>query len=173
LVIALLAMAPAAVGQVSYDRIKNAASEPASWLTYSGSYASHRFSPLDEIDASNVSRLRPVWLYQTTSGGELETSPLVVDGILYLTEPRHRDRARREDRPARVELVPSHAEGIADARFRTNRGLASATTFTDARQPCRRLCGLEAVRWDVQIAENSLGYCITAALAIEGKIIVR
>ena len=86
LVVAVLALASSAMAQVSYDRIKNAGRDPASWLTYSGNYSSHRFSELDEIDASNVSRLRPVWIYQTTSGGELETSPLVVDGIMYLTQ---------------------------------------------------------------------------------------
>ena len=68
-VVVVLAVASAAMAQVSYERIKNAAGEPASWLTYSGNYASHRFSALDEIDASNVSRLRPMWLYQTSSGG--------------------------------------------------------------------------------------------------------
>ena len=48
-----------AQAQVPYTRIVKAASEPGSWLTYSGNYAAHRFSPLNEITPANVGRLAP------------------------------------------------------------------------------------------------------------------
>ena len=47
-----------AFGQVSFDRISNADKEPGNWLTYSRNYQGHRFSPLTEITAENVSRLK-------------------------------------------------------------------------------------------------------------------
>ena len=72
--------------QVSFERLRNAEKEPHNWLTYSGNYASHRFSSLTQIDRSNVANLRTIWAYQVPSG-YIETTPLVVDGIMYLTEP--------------------------------------------------------------------------------------
>ena len=71
---------------VPYQRLVDAASEPHNWLTYSGTYAAERFSLLDQIDPTNVADLRVDWVYQT-SPGLVETTPVVVDGIMYLTEP--------------------------------------------------------------------------------------
>ncbi len=64
--------------QVSYERILDAASEPGSWLTYSGSYGAQRYSTLDQIDRDNVHRLQPAWVYQTRSTLKFEVSPLVA-----------------------------------------------------------------------------------------------
>ena len=76
-----------ALGQVTYERILNADKEPGNWLTYSGNYSSHRYSPLTAITRDNVASLRPVWVFQTGGGGSLETSPIVIDGIMYITQP--------------------------------------------------------------------------------------
>src|SRR6476620_9387811 len=73
--------------QVPHKRIVDAAAEPGNWLTYSGNYQAHRFSPLREITPQNVSRLKPAWVYQTQARSRFETSPIVVDGVMYVTEP--------------------------------------------------------------------------------------
>src|SRR6187399_2105892 len=73
--------------QVPYDRIVKAESEPANWLTYAGSYKSQRYTQLDQINKQNVPQLKPAWVYQLRAGGVFETSPLVVDGVMYMTEP--------------------------------------------------------------------------------------
>jgi glucose dehydrogenase len=73
--LALVVILPAIVAaQVPYDRIRSADREPESWLTYSGGYAGHRFSPLAEITPENVARLRPAWVYQVQEPG-LRSSP--------------------------------------------------------------------------------------------------
>jgi alcohol dehydrogenase (cytochrome c) len=82
---ALIAVPLAA--QVTAERILHTEHEPGNWLTYSGNYQGHRYSPLDQINAANVARLKPVWAYQINDPGQFETSPLVVDGILYISEP--------------------------------------------------------------------------------------
>src|SRR5579871_4536871 len=82
----LAAVLPASA-QVSYERIVKASEEPGNWLTYSGNYQAHRFSALKQITPENVAGLKPVWVYQMKEKGEFETSPIVVDGILYITEP--------------------------------------------------------------------------------------
>ena len=70
-----------------YDRIVKAESEPANWLTYAGSYKSQRYTQLDQINKQNVTQLKPAWVYQLRAGGVFETSPVVVDGVMYMTEP--------------------------------------------------------------------------------------
>src|SRR5579872_4059546 len=72
--------------QVTSERIRHAEREPGNWLTYSGNYSSHRYSPLDQINAQNVRNLRPSWVYQIGALDKAETTPLVVDGVMYLTE---------------------------------------------------------------------------------------
>src|ERR1043165_3191138 len=73
--------------QVPYDRIVKAESEPGNWLTYAGSYKSQRYTQLDQINKQNVAQLKPEWVYQLGAAGVFETSPIVVDGIMYMTEP--------------------------------------------------------------------------------------
>ena len=73
--------------QVTFERILKADAEPHNWLTYSGNYAGHRFSPLTQINEGNVANLKPLWAYQTNSLQKFETTPLVVDGVMYISEP--------------------------------------------------------------------------------------
>ncbi len=76
-----------AFAQVPYQRIVGADSNPGSWVTYSGNYQAQRFSQLEQINRQNVARLKPTWIYQMRNGGIVETSPIVTDGVMYLTEP--------------------------------------------------------------------------------------
>ena len=59
------------------------------WLTFSGNYTGQRHSPLEQLTPKNVAGLVPLWVFQTDvpglPGRAIETSPLVVDGILYIT----------------------------------------------------------------------------------------
>jgi len=73
--------------QVPFERIRKAAAEPQNWLTYSGNYEAHRFSPLTQLTPANVAGLKPLWIYQAPETGTVETTPLVVDGVMYVTEP--------------------------------------------------------------------------------------
>ena len=77
--------------QVTYDRLLRATQEPQNWLTYSGDYASLLHSALKQIDPNNVKNLEQKWVFQAdTSLQNFEATPLVVDGIMYLTEaPNH------------------------------------------------------------------------------------
>ena len=164
--------------QVSFERLRNAENEPHNWLTYSGNYASHRFSSLTQIDRSNVASLRTIWAYQVPSG-LIETTPLVVDGIMYLTEPpssvsaldvRTGRRLWRWD----AEIRPN----VLNIGFpRVNRGVAilGETLFVGTLDA--HLVALDvrsgAVRWDVEVADNSIGFSITMApLALDRKVIV-
>jgi alcohol dehydrogenase (cytochrome c) len=59
--------------------------DPTRWLSYSGTYDGHRHSPLTQITPENVDRLTAQWTFQTGQLGSFQTTPLVVDGVLYVT----------------------------------------------------------------------------------------
>src|SRR5258708_10961274 len=80
LVICILSCCPARA-QVTPQRLLDSAKEPQNWLTYSGDYAGHRFSALDQINTANAHALVPKWAYQTMAGGEVGTAPLVFGGV--------------------------------------------------------------------------------------------
>ncbi|MCY4587617.1 MAG: PQQ-dependent dehydrogenase, methanol/ethanol family [Bryobacterales bacterium] len=176
---AALICAQFALAQVPYERLRNADQEPGSWLTYSGAYHGQRFSKLDQISTENVADLRPVWVYQVEGSGEIETTPLVADGVMYVTELEARVTAL-DVRTGRPLWTYQHAmpEGVLNIGFgRTNRGgaLLDETFYFGTLDA--HLVALDAksgaLRWKTKVAENKLGYSITAApLAIDGKIIV-
>src|SRR5438477_8920247 len=72
--------------QVSNERLLRATNEPHNWMTYSGSYASQRYSTLTKINPANVKNLEQKWIFQAESLEKFETTPLVVDGIMYITQ---------------------------------------------------------------------------------------
>jgi alcohol dehydrogenase (cytochrome c) len=85
--------APPVAKGVTYDRILDARSEPQNWLTYYGAYDGQRYSPLDQINTDNVKRLAPAWVFQCGSVGlhagkstySFEASPIVVDGVMFVS----------------------------------------------------------------------------------------
>src|SRR5579871_3450173 len=74
------------LAQVAYERILNAVKEPQNWLTYSGNYFSNRYSGLSQISPANAKNLELKWMYQAAVAGGWQTSPIVVDGIMYVTQ---------------------------------------------------------------------------------------
>lgn len=60
------------------------------WTTYGGTPDQIRYSALDQVNRSNVHRLEVAWSYDTGEGGDLQTQPIVVDGVLYAYTPTHK-----------------------------------------------------------------------------------
>ena len=90
--------------QVGYGRLRDATAEPNNWLTYSGSYFSQRYSTLDQVTLENVNDLEQKWVYQTSVFGPWQATPLVVDGVMYLTQ-RPNDIVALDARAGRVYWV--------------------------------------------------------------------
>ena len=87
--------------QVGADRLQNAAREARNWLMYSGGYFSNRYSNLTQITPANAKNLELKWMYQAAVAGAWQTTPLVVDGIMYLTQ-RPNDVVALDARTGRV-----------------------------------------------------------------------
>ena len=64
-ILALCFTAASVSAQVTPERLVNASAEPQQWLMYSGAYDGSRFSPLDQINRTNVQRLALQWVFQT------------------------------------------------------------------------------------------------------------
>jgi alcohol dehydrogenase (cytochrome c) len=181
-VVIVLAMAAASSvlrAQVPYERIVAAAKEPGSWLTYSGNYAAHRFSPLSNITPGNVVGLKPVWVYQVREPGIVETTPLVADSVMYVTEPPSTVTALdlRSGRPLWSWSRPIPRTVRAIGFPKVNRGVALLTESVYVGTLDAHLVALDAksgvLRWDRVVADNARGYAITSApLAIDGKVLI-
>ncbi|HLK66418.1 MAG TPA: PQQ-dependent dehydrogenase, methanol/ethanol family [Bryobacteraceae bacterium] len=162
---------------VPFDRIRDADKEPHNWLTYSRDYSGQRYSPLDQVNTSNVSKLRIAWMRQVDETDTFETSPLVVDGTLYVTEPPNLVEAL--DAVTGRPLWTWQKELPKDLRLccgKVNRGLAILGNTVYYATTDAHLVALDArtgtMRWDVTMADYKNGYSSTGApLAVKDKII--
>ena len=75
-----------AFNPVTPERLVNADAEPHNWLMYSGNYSAQRYSGLDQIHRHNVAALEVAWVHQLRVLDQAETTPLVVDGVMFITE---------------------------------------------------------------------------------------
>jgi glucose dehydrogenase len=74
-------------GTVDDARLLGAAGDRVNWLTYSRDYSNQRFSPLAQIHAGNVKKLVPSWIYQSGVSNTFQATPIVVDGVMYVSLP--------------------------------------------------------------------------------------
>jgi alcohol dehydrogenase (cytochrome c) len=169
----------ALAAQVPYGRLVNAVKEPGNWLTYNGTYNGQRHSPLTQLTTANVAQLQPAWVYQVRGEGQVETSPVVVDGRMFITEPPTTVTALdpRSGRSlwSHVRPMPSDLRLIGFPA--TNRGVAILDDKVFVGSLDGYLIALDAEtgarRWETKVADNGLGHSVTMApLAIDGKIIV-
>ncbi len=163
---------------VSYEDILASQKDSRQWLTYSGSYDGQRFSPDDQITAANASHLRLQWMRQyTTTETLIETSPLVVDGFMFITVPPNRVEALDAKTGALIwsydRKLPQHLSACCGY---VNRGLAVLGNMVYFGTLDSHLIALDMrtgeVSWDVEIAPYQQGYSITSApLALKNMVI--
>lgn len=162
---------------VTYERLLNSADEPENWLMYSGNYSSQRYSGLDQVTVANADRLRLKWVYQLRDLDRAETTPLVIDGIMYVTESPSTVIAL-DAATGRVFWRYEHElpEDVNYCCGRNNRGVAVLGTRLFMSTLDAHLVSLDArtgtVLWDTEVADTRLGYSKTAApLVVKDKII--
>jgi len=171
---------PALAEGVTFDRLRNAQSEPHNWLTYWGNYQGTHFSPLAQIDASNVRQLQAVWALPLPGDAVLEGTPLVVDNVMYATgsgspatvtalDARTGRQIWRWTRPQRVVNpyeINRFSRGVSILGNRLFVGTLDATLIAlDART------GL--LLWETQVADTMDGYSITSPpLVVKDKVIL-
>ena len=175
--LALGVLASTLGAQVTYKQLLRAEQERGNWLTYSGGYRGWRYSSLDQISRQNVSRLKVKWVYQMPTTYMVETTPLVADGIMYISEPPSNvvaldaETGRQFWRYKRA--LPSKINVCCG---QVNRGVAILGDRVFVGTVDAHLVALDArtgdVLWDVEVADYRTGHSITVApLAIKDMII--
>ncbi|MEE9139616.1 MAG: PQQ-binding-like beta-propeller repeat protein [Alphaproteobacteria bacterium] len=84
---ALLVGATQAATAADWNDLVHAGNQSQNWLLYGGDLGQQRFVPNDEINTGNVQNLRLKWIFQTGVIGSFENSPVVEDGVMYVTTP--------------------------------------------------------------------------------------
>ena len=175
----ILSMLPFTVSaQVTFERLLNAADEPQNWLTYSGGYASQRHTALDQITADNVGDLELQWVFQAQSLQAFQTTPLVVDGIMYLTEAPNTVVAL-DAKLGRVfwEYEYTPAQQSRPCCGRVNRGVAILGNTLFMGTIDAQLIAIDAVSgqpiWQTSVADPEAGYALTLSpLVVKDKVVV-
>ncbi len=174
----LLAASASSQSQVTYERLLGASREPQNWLTYSGRYSGWRYSTLNQINPSSASRLTMQWTFQVGDLGQFETTPLVVDGVLYGTGQN--DRAFAIDaRTGRAiwRYQRNLPEKLQPCCGMVNRGLAILGERLFMATLDAHVIALDTktgnLLWDVTSADYRKAYTFTVApLAVKNELIV-
>ena len=166
---------------VTYQHLRQGYKDASQWVSFSGDYSGQRHSPLTQITPDNAHRLAAQWTFQTgvIPRRGLEGTPLVFDGVVYLTGPFANAwaldaRTGRQFWRYRRELPNDLTYGAISP---VNRGFGMLGDRLFMVTPDAHLVALDAktgtLRWDTTLADYKIGYAATAApLVIDNKVIV-
>lgn len=172
--------APAPDVQVSRDQIRAAGTKSDQWLTYSGAFDGKRYTPLTEITPENVSRLRIRWVHQDdpTELSKSESTPIVVDGVIFTAEPPSdvvaldatSGKVRWRYRRSLPDKLPTESD-------RASRGLAILGKLLFLGSVDGALVAINAndgsVIWQTPVVNPSDGYTMSGApLIVGGSVVV-
>ena len=163
---------------VTQDMLTRADGDGNNFLHTNGNYAQTRFYPSRQINASNVKNLRPAWIFQTEIVETMETTPIVVNGIMYVTTAFNHVYALNA---ATGEQIWHHKHKMGPITTYccgpNNRGVAIYGDRLYMGTLDAKLVSLDAktgkVLWEKEIADPELGYSETMApTAVNGKILI-
>ena len=167
----------AAASPVESARLVKAGAEPQNWLMYWGDYQSTHYSGLRQIDTRNVPRLRAAWTFPMPGDSVLEATPVVVDGVMYTTQPgvvaaldagtgRQIWRHTRQQKVKNPYEINPFNRGVAVVGNRLFAGTLDAALIALDTRTGRLL-------WETQVADTMLGYSLTSApLVVKDKVLV-
>ena len=148
------------------------------WSSYNGDYTGRRFSSLRQIDKSNVARLRAAWVFHPGNSQRLETTPVVIRGVMYATSAN--DVFALDARSGRMlwhYSRPISSGLLDDAAAHKSRGVAVWDHFVYSETDDAHLLCLDArsgnLLWDVQYADKGKQYGATSApLLVKDEVVV-
>ncbi len=163
---------------VTQNMLNRADTDGNNYLTTHGNYHQTRFYPNQEINAGNVAFLHPAWIFQTDVMELMETAPIVVNGVMYVTTSF--DHVYALDARTGEQLWEyKHKMGPITTYCcgPNNRGVAAYGNMVYFATLDAKLVALDAktgkLDWQTQIADPELGYSETMApTAVDGKILI-
>jgi alcohol dehydrogenase (cytochrome c) len=175
---ATVMQAPAPAAAVTQSMLNGAAADGRNFLTTNGDYKQQRFYPDNDIRRGNVKRLHVAWIFQTDVRESLETSPIVVNGVMYVTTSFDHVYALNAQ-TGEMYWHYKHNMGPITTYCcgPNNRGVAVYNDKVYVATLDAMLVALDAktgnVVWKTQIADPTLGYSETMApTAVDGKILI-
>lgn len=161
------------------DGTKIANPPAADWLSNGRDYHEQRFSPLAQINTANVAKLGVAWEFRTFSTRALEASPIVADGVMYITAPWSKVFALDAASGKEIWSYDPHVPG-AWGRFACcdvpNRGVALWKGAVFVGTLDGRLVKLDAATgkllWDVSTIDRSKAYTITGAPRVVNGLVL-
>ncbi len=166
------------LGDVSQKRLDGADKEKTNWLQVNGGYSQTRYFPGRQINNKNVHRLRPAFIFQTEILESMETAPLVVDGVMFLTTSYNHVYAIDAKTGAEFWHY-SHPMGPITVYCcgPNNRGVAALDGRLFMGTLDAKLVALDAKTgaklWETQIEDPEKGYSETMApVAADGKVLI-
>ncbi len=166
---------------VDAARLVNADAEPGNWMSTGRTYSDQRFSPLKQINDSNIGDLGLAWHYDIGSDNHgQEATPVVVDGVMYVSEDMSRVVALDAKTGKKIWDYDPEVDGgwlLHVCCGFVNRGVAVWDGKVYVGTLDGRLIALNAKDgkevWSTQTFDRAHGYAITGApLAVKGKIII-
>lgn len=167
--------------KVSDKMLLNADSDQANWLLHGRDYGNQRYSPLAQINADNIDSLVPVALTQTGMVGSFETTPIVINGVMYVTTPTVDSKIKiLAIDAASGEVLWETSYSLGENKIccgPVNRGAAVAYGSVFFLTLDNQLVALNAAtgekEWSVSVADSSLGYSETMAPQVfDGSLII-
>ena len=166
--------------QVDDDRLANADKTPGDWLSYGRNYYEDRFSSLEQVTKENVKTLGLVWSINLGSKRGIEATPVVVDGIMYLSGAWSKVYAI-DARSGKLiwtydPKVPGYYGEKACCDV-VNRGVALYKGMVYVGTLDGRLISIDASTgkpiWEAMTIDSAKPYTITGApRVVEGKVII-
>ena len=166
------------LGMVTQQRLNGAHGDKNNWLHVNGGYEQTRFFSGSQIDTGNVSKLRPAFVFQTALIESLETAPLIIDGVMFLTTSYNHVYAidavtGKEFWHYKHNMGPITVYCCGP----NNRGVAAADGMLYLGTLDAKLVALNAktgkVAWETQIADPEKGYSETMApTVVDGKVLI-
>ncbi len=150
----------------------------ATWPVYGGTYANWRYSTLTDINRKNVNKLRPAWIFQPGVIGQFENSPVIVDGVMYVTAAYNNLYALNATTGEMLwhyeHQMPSNIQICCGP---TNRGVAVSGNAVIMGTLDAHLIAFNRatgkILWNTKMDDYAKGYSVTAApLVIDGKVIL-
>ena len=163
---------------VSQDMLDRAHSDGNNFLHTNGNYKQTRYYPNRQINVSNVSRLRPAWIFQTEVVETMETTPIVINGVMYATTAFNHVYALNAKTGEQIWHYKHKMGPITTfCCGPNNRGVAVFQDMVYMGTLDAKLVALDAktgkLIWETQIADPELGYSETMApTAVNGKILI-
>ena len=168
----------ATAAPVSQKELDNAANDGSNFLLTNVNYDQTRFYPNAQINRGNVARLHPAWIFQTEVKESLETSPIVVNGVMYVTTSYSHVYALDAKTGQEIwHFKPKLGPVYNVCCGPNNRGVAVYNDKVYVGTLDAKLIALDAktgdVVWQQQMADPEVGYSETMApTAVDGKILI-